>query len=205
MESPVPQLIEQILSASNESRQAAEANMKELRQNSGEAFCNNLSAFIVNTGALEDATKQDQASLACILLKKQYLDDRDEEKEMWQLTNDNVVALRNAMMSSINYLTNSKKLLEKKAEIICKCYKKLDTYPEMIQNLVATLRIQDQVSDAEKIKRKQFAMYNFELISEFHLTQELLVQNSDEFLKVFEEQLDDQLIEVKVASMKAIT
>jgi len=48
-------------------------------------------------------------------------------------------------------------------------------------------------------------MYNFELMSEFHLTQELLVQNSAEFLKVFEEQLDDPLIEVKVASMKAIT
>jgi len=59
---------------------------------------------------------------------------------MWQLTNENVVELRNAMMGSINYLVNSKKLLEKKAEIICKCFKRLDTYPEMIQNLVAILR-----------------------------------------------------------------
>ena len=70
MESPVPQIIEQILSASNESRQSAERNMKELRQNNGEAFLNNVSAFIVNVGAQDDATMQDQASLACILLKK---------------------------------------------------------------------------------------------------------------------------------------
>lgn len=153
---------------------------------------------------VEDPIKQNQASLACLLLKKQYLDDRDDEKDMWQLTNEHVVELRNAISNSINFEVNSKLLLERKADIICKCYKKLEIYPEMIQNLVTILKSKDG-SPKEIVKRKQFAMYNFEVLSEYHLSQDLLVENSKEFIDLFQDSLIDENVEIKVASLKAIT
>jgi|TARA_B110000285_G_C15029107_1_gene565746 hypothetical protein len=32
---------------------------------------------------------------------------------------------------------------------------------------------------AAQVKRKQFAMYNFEILAEYHLSQELIVENSE--------------------------
>lgn len=92
--------------------------------------------YIAGSGVQEDATKQNQAALAALLLKKQYLDNRPEEEAMWQLSNEHINELRNKMSESINFQLNSKLLLERKADIICKCCNKLEIYPEMIQNLV---------------------------------------------------------------------
>lgn len=120
------------------------------------------------------------------------------------MSNENVVELRNAISQSINFNTNSKLLLQRKADIICKCYKKLEIYPEMIQNLVTILKSKEGTA-TEIVKRKQFAMYNFEILSEYHLSQELLVENSKDFIDLFQESLEDQNIEIKVAALKAIT
>tara|TARA_B110000285_G_scaffold200547_1_gene234515 strand:+ start:470 stop:667 length:198 start_codon:yes stop_codon:yes gene_type:complete len=65
-------------------------------------------------------------------------------------------------------------LLQRKADIICKCFRKIENYEEMIQSLVGLLQLQDG-SPEEKIKRKQFALYNFEILSEYHLEQEHIV------------------------------
>ena len=51
---------------------------------------------------------------------------------------------------------------------------KIENYEEMIQSLVGLLQLQDG-SPEEKIKRKQFALYNFEILSEYHLEQEHIV------------------------------
>lgn len=74
----------------------------------------------------------------------------------------------------------------------------------MIQKLVTILKSRDG-TQPEIIKRKQFAMYNFEILSEYHLSQELLVENSKDFIDLFQETLEDDNIEIKVASLKAIT
>ena len=95
-------------------------------------------------------------------------------------------------------------MLERKAEIICKCYKKLDNYGEMIQNLVQLLRM-NEGSEQEVVKRKQFAMYNFEILAEYHLSQELIVENSKDFISLFSISLEDPHILIKVASLKAIS
>ena len=95
-------------------------------------------------------------------------------------------------------------MLERKAEIICKCYKKLDNYGEMIQNLVQLLRM-NEGSEQEVVKRKQFSMYNFEILAEYHLSQELIVENSKDFISLFSNSLEDPHILIKVASLKAIS
>ena len=58
METQMSQLIEQILSANNESRQGAERTMKENRQNNAEAFLTQFVEFINQAGSQEDSTKQ---------------------------------------------------------------------------------------------------------------------------------------------------
>lgn len=57
----------------------------------------------------------------------------------------------------------------------------------------------------EVIKRKQFAMYNFEMLSEYHLSQDLIVKHSAEFLQLFTDTLQEEHIQIKVAALKAIS
>lgn len=52
---------------------------------------------------------------------------------------------------------------------------------------------------------KQFAMYNFEVLSEYHLTEEFIVQHSAEFIQLFTSSLQENNIHIKVASLKAIS
>ena len=74
----------------------------------------------------------------------------------------------------------------------------------MITNLVALLQSTDGSAE-ENVKRKQFAMYNFEILSEYHLSQDHIVKNSQTFLGLFSQTLQEDDISVKVASLKAIT
>lgn len=74
----------------------------------------------------------------------------------------------------------------------------------MIQNLVQLLRM-NEGSEQEVVKRKQFAMYNFEILAEYHLSQELIVENSKDFISLFSNSLEDPHILIKVASLKAIS
>lgn len=48
-------------------------------------------------------------------------------------------------------------------------------------------------------------MYNFEILAEYHLPQELVIENSANFLELFKESLEDEQIEIRVASLKAIS
>lgn len=83
MNTEIGQMIEQLMSASNESRQSAERLMKDSRENKSEQLCQSLVEFIVQAGNDPDSTKQNQASLAALLLKKQYFDERLEEEKFW--------------------------------------------------------------------------------------------------------------------------
>ena len=47
-------------------------------------------------------------------------------------------------------------------------------------------------------------MYALELLSEFHLPQEQIVQNKDNFMNLFTHSLQDTEIKVKVATLKSL-
>lgn len=47
-------------------------------------------------------------------------------------------------------------------------------------------------------------MYAMELLSEFHLPQDQMVQNSQNFMQLFQHSLSDGEIKVKVATLKAL-
>lgn len=55
------------------------------------------------------------------------------------------------------------------------------------------------------MRGKQFAMYVFELLAEYHLPQEQKVQNQQNFMQLFTHCLNDQDVRVKVATLKALT
>ena len=55
------------------------------------------------------------------------------------------------------------------------------------------------------MKRKQFAMYNFEILAEYHLSQEHIVGHSTQFLELFTSTLQEEDALIKVAALKAIT
>ena len=48
-------------------------------------------------------------------------------------------------------------------------------------------------------------MYNFEVLSEYHLSQELIVEHSAQFLELFSNTLKEDDILIKVAALRAIT
>ena len=204
MENEFDGLVANLMSASNADRQSAERMMTDKRKGNGQELLQSLTQYIITNGADADATKQQHASFAAILLKKQYLDDRAEEDGCWQLETAQVEELCRTISQSIDFKVQSHSLLNRKADIICKCFKKMEKYDEMIQNLVTILK-DNEGTPEEKVKRKRFAMYNFEILSEYHLSQEHIVQHSGDFLQLFTETLQDNDTQVKVASLRAIT
>ena len=77
--------------------------MKESRTNQAEVLLQALMNFIEQAGASSDQVKQQQASMAALLLKKQYLDDRVEEDGLWQLDKAQAIELKNKISSTINF------------------------------------------------------------------------------------------------------
>ena len=77
--------------------------MKDSRQNQSELLLTGLTEFVVSASAQDDKNKQSQATMAALLLKKQFLDERTEEEGMWQITNEHAVTLKNTISASLNF------------------------------------------------------------------------------------------------------
>lgn len=178
MNSEFASIVDNMLGGNNEFRQQAEQGIKKARAENAQQFLEQIIAYI------SEVQDDNKVSFAMVLLKKLYLDDRPEEQGQWQMTNEQVVTLKNTISQSINFASNSINILRRKADIICKCFRKLETYEEMMQNLVQLLKSTDG-EPQELVKKKQFAMYNFEVLSEYHLSQDLIVQHSAEFIQLF--------------------
>jgi hypothetical protein len=198
MNSEYATIVDHMTGSNNQLRTEAEQAIKKARAESAEAFLKQIIDFVM---VCTDETK---TSFSLLLLKKLYLDDRVEEEGQWKLENAQVSQLKDTISGSIDFKTNSVPMLRRKADIICKCFRKLENYQEMIQNLVALLKATDGERE-EVVRRKQFAMYNFEVLSEYHLSQELIVENSSDFITLFTSSLQEENIDVKVASLKAIS
>ena len=71
--------------------------------------------------------------MACILLKKFYLDERPEEKELEQITLGDVSQLKQLIGTNLDIANEPMNLLRRKGEIICKLHKKEESYGELVQ------------------------------------------------------------------------
>jgi uncharacterized protein YhaN len=66
-----------------------------MRKIQAEQLLQSLLAFIEKVAGVTEKSMHAKASLATVLIKKTYLDDRDEEKELWQLNVGQVEQLKN--------------------------------------------------------------------------------------------------------------
>jgi len=153
--------------ANNELRQQAEAQLKTMRAAQAKALFSSI-CEVIQSG---DVTVK---PLACVLLKKFYLDGRAEEAELEQITLDEVRALKQMLKDTLDIANEPFNILRRKAEIICKCHKQEESYGELVVQMSA-LAGQAASSDDSVNKGKRFAMYMFELLSEYHLPQEQIV------------------------------
>ena len=76
--------------------------------------------------------------------------------------------MKQVIKSNIDITNEPMNLLRRKAEIICKLHKKESSYAELVQQL-SLLAGKPASADEATIKGKEFAMYVFELLSEYHL------------------------------------
>ncbi|CDW84107.1 importin beta- [Stylonychia lemnae] len=191
------QVVQGLKEADNNIRKQAEEKLNQLREHDSQ---NLLKGFIDLICIVNNEQVPNQV-MAAVLLKKLYLDKRTEEASFWQLSGQDFVQLKDQILTNIDF-QQPMLLLKKKADIICACYREIKNYPELIQQLVAVLQSQDQDNSSVK---KEYAMHIFEVLAEYHLPQEEIVQNSNQFMQLFLDCLKDSSISVKVAALKAIT
>jgi hypothetical protein len=150
----------------NTKRSQAEALVNSLRATQPQDLFRAL--LHIATSAVTDPSQVQNQVMGAIILKKFYLDKRNEEKNLWQLSTEEFSILKEQIATSIDF-SQPMPLLKRKAEIICSCYREMQNYPELISQLVALL--QSQQGPEGEIK-KVYAMYIFELLAEYHLPQE---------------------------------
>ncbi|TNV74745.1 hypothetical protein FGO68_gene4951 [Halteria grandinella] len=175
----VPEILASISAPDNILRKQAEEAMREQRTNNPQGFFTGLLQVATTTGSADQ-------EMAAMLLKKLYVDKRAEENGLWQLSGGDYTQLKNAVVASLDF-TQSVSHLKRKADLVCAC------------SLVALLQSQEDVN------KKVYAMYIFELLAEYHLPQDQIIQNSDQFIQLFTGCLQDPNMTVKVAALKAIT
>ena len=121
------QLMESLKSADNNVRTQAEAQLTTLRQTRPRDLYQGFMS-VIQAGTLENSQT---TSLACLLLKKFFLDERKSEENLEQLTADDISQMK-AAFGQLLKMEEPISLLRRKAEIICKLHKRADSYPELI-------------------------------------------------------------------------
>mmetsp|Transcript_2543 Transcript_2543/g.1720 ORF Transcript_2543/g.1720 Transcript_2543/m.1720 type:complete len:104 (+) Transcript_2543:117-428(+) len=102
--------------------------MTKMRAEQAPELCEGLMAAIVSYSQNKNEAN---ARLACVMLKKLYLDGRKEEESLTQLDASQITALKNQFKSSMD-LEEPMGLLKAKARIICKLHKKEESYAEVV-------------------------------------------------------------------------
>ena len=77
-------------------------------------------------------TDANTTALACLLLKKLFLDERKSEEELEQLSSDDIAQMKTIFKQILN-MEEPMSLLKRKAEILCKLHRKEESYAELVQ------------------------------------------------------------------------
>ena len=114
------------------------------------------------------------------------------------LSEQDLTALKTAIEGTLDFESQPMSLLKPKGDVLSKIYAKLEKKDVFVQYLLS-------LSNSDKAKSRQFAMYGFEILSELHLTSEELSGAKAQFMQIFEKALQDSEVAVKVAALKAIS
>ena len=123
-------LLKELQSPTNDLRNAAENQIKTMRQSHAMPLLQQLSQTIVAPNAASDNLSE--TVLACILLKKYYLDKRREEQECEQIGAKEIKELKAGLTQSLDFGAQPMNLLRKKAELITKLHKLDESFGELV-------------------------------------------------------------------------
>jgi hypothetical protein len=179
-------ILQSLLSTDNEIRKRAEAQIESDR-NTNPAGLIGLFVEGMKTDSLE------QASLACVLFKKYFLDDKRSEN----LTENDLEQIRTTVMSTLDF-NQPLMVLKRKGDIISKIYARQNKNEDLLKLLV-------EWAASDSNAGRQFSMYVFEVLSDCHLTPEQLSGHKDSFMTIFGKALIDREVQVRVAALKATT
>ena len=183
----------ELLNADNEVRRRAEEKIKTEHTANPAAFAQQLIA-----GLAKDSP-QEVATLCCVLLKKYFLDARpNSEVQITELSDADATQLLQSVTDTFDFEAQPLMLLKRKGEVLAKLYSRLGQQTQFIQFLA-------QETAQPQEKRRQFAMYGFEIMSELHLTEEQMTSNKKDFQAIFSKMLVDDSIHVRTSALKAIT
>ena len=137
----VLEILVNLKEADNAKRNQAEALLKQLRSQQAQTLFAGLHQII----SANNIENQNQI-MGAVILKKFFLDKRKEEEGLWQLSNEEFRQLKDFMLGSIDF-SQPMLFLKKKADIITACYREIESYPELIQQLVQVLQSQEGTPD----------------------------------------------------------
>jgi hypothetical protein len=149
-----------------------------MREMASQQLLDSLLTFIEQVAGVTDKAMHAKASLAAVLIKKQYLDDREEEKGLWKLNQEHIETLKTRVSNTINFTTQTKLLLQRKADLICKCCMKLNSFDKIVVNLANLLKNTESTLEVS-VKQKQFAIYNFNILTQYYLPQDIMVSSAE--------------------------
>lgn len=142
-------LLDQLLGSDNTNRARAEAELNNQRSSNPAAL---MSLFVSNM----QSVKPDVAQISCVLFKKYFLDNQEG------VSGDDLEQMRQKVIESIDFKSQSLTLLKTKADLISKVYSVQGKNEELLGMLVGWAQSEDAIS-------KQFAMHVFERQVECHL------------------------------------
>ena len=119
------QLLENLKATDDSVRTQAEATLQQIREQNARDLYQGFMTVIQAGGDPQTM------SLACLLLKKYFLDERKSEENLEQLTLEDVSQMKAAMYGLLN-MEEPMSLLRRKAEILCKLHKKEESYAEQV-------------------------------------------------------------------------
>ena len=117
---------------------------------------------------------------------------------MTDLSDADMTQLLQSVTETFDFDSQPLLLLKRKGEVLAKLYSRLGQQTQFIQFLA-------QETAQPQEKRRQFAMYGFEIMSELHLTEEQMTSNKKDFQAIFQKMLNDESIQVRTSALKAIT
>jgi hypothetical protein len=92
--------------------------------------------------------------------------------------------MKTTVMATLDF-SQPMKLLKRKGDIISKIYSKQEKNEDLLKLMVEWASSDNNVG-------RQFSMYIFEVISDYHLTPEQISTHKDSFMKIFAQTLTDR-------------
>ena len=127
------------------------------------------------------------------MLKKYFL----TGGETSQLSKEDLSQVRDLLLNSINF-ADDMNLLRRRGEVLTNVYSRLEQETSLLQQL-------ESWSGNENANARDFSLYLFQILADVHLSNDLIYQQSNNFMTIFSKSFKDSEVRVKVRALQATT